>query len=232
MNTLRSYGVLIGLLVATLALTAWTGKVSGVSESGLAMVLPAELSGWRGASEPPSELERRGLPPDTEFERRRYWDAEGRELFVSIVLAGKHSQSIHRPETCLPSQGWSITDAHYETVALEAPAQGALTVRALKIAHPGRGGTSGPVERLCYYWFMGKDRLTASHFERIFLTSYDRLVHNVNHRWAYITVSAVVPPAGNLAESRTIEHDARRRVQTFVARLFPRLMQPALTSKD
>jgi hypothetical protein len=29
------------------------------------------------------------------------------------------------------------------------------------------------------YWFVGKDKTTDDHFERIFLTSWDRIVHRV-----------------------------------------------------
>jgi EpsI family protein len=225
MSAWKPFAVLIGLLAATLALTAFTGKVSATSEPGIAMSLPAQLGVWKGEPEEVSDIERRGLPRDTEFERKRYWDGAGHEMYCSIVLAGKHSQSIHRPETCLPTQGWSLTDSRYEEVPLEP---GPLTVRALKIHHPARQGQSGGgVERLCYYWFMGKDRLTASHFERIFLTSYDRLLHNVSHRWAYITVTTILPPGASVAESRAMEKESRQRVRDFIRTLFPLLSRPA-----
>jgi hypothetical protein len=38
---------------------------------------------------------------------------------------------------------------------------------------------------------VGKDKTTDDHFERIFLTSWDRIVHRVNHRWAYVIVSSL-----------------------------------------
>ena len=36
---------------------------------------------------------------------------------------------------------------------------------------------------------MGKDRETASHLWRMYWMGYDRVVHGVSHRWAYIAMS-------------------------------------------
>lgn len=223
----RPYAVLIALLGSAVLLTLLGGKVSQVSEAGIVMKLPERLGEWVGTSAPVTDTERKGLPRDTEFERKFYRDAAGNELYCSIVLAGRDTRSIHRPETCLPAQGWEVLDGRYEEVPVNAAGVAVLQTRALKIKHRRQGdGMDGSVERLYYYWFMGKDRVTASHMQRIVWNSYDRIVHSVNHRWAYITLSASLPCGGSAAESAAKEQAARIAIRALIGRLFPELTRP------
>ncbi|MCX7824454.1 MAG: EpsI family protein [Verrucomicrobiae bacterium] len=233
MKSWRPYLVLIVLLAATLGLTAFAGKVTHVSEAGIVMSLPPRLGDWVGEPAEVTERERLGLPRDTEFERKRYWDAFGHEVYCSIVLAGKDSRSIHRPETCLPAQGWAILDARYENVPVDAPGLSSVTVRALKTFFrlPESKGAGG-VTRLTYYWFVGKDRMTASHVQRIIWNSLDRVLHNVNHRWAYLTVSSVVPPGATAEKNRILELQVRQLLRDFVGRLMPELKRSAPPAKS
>ncbi len=232
-GTWRPYAVLIALLAGALALTAMGGKVSEVSEAGIVMQLPENVGGWVGRVAPVSDVERQGLPVDTEFERKFYRDAAGNEIYCSIVLAGKDTRSIHRPETCLPSQGWEVLDGRYEEVPVNANGVASLQVRALKILRRLRGESAdNGVERLNYYWFMGKDRVTASHVQRIVWNSFDRIVHGVNHRWAYITLSVTVPRGNGAAETAANEEMARAEVRGFIGRLFPELKRHGATRAD
>lgn len=229
MKACRPYVVLIALLAGVLALTALGGKVSQVSEAGIAMQLPERMGDWVGVRMPITEVEQRGLPKDTEFERKLYRDAAGNEIYCSIVMAGKDARSIHRPETCLPAQGWEVLDGRYEEVPVDANGEARLRTRALKILRRSQGdGMDNRMERLNYYWFMGKDRVTASHIQRIIWNSYDRIVHSVNHRWAYITVTAAVPRGRSTAETTANEEATRAAVRRFIGRLFPELKRPAL----
>lgn len=232
MDAWRPYAVLIALLIGALTLTTLSGKVSEVSEAGIVMQLPEDVGGWLGRPAPVTDVERKGLPDDTEFERKFYRDAAGHEIFCSIIMAGKDTRSIHRPETCLPAQGWEVLDGRYEEVPENASGKAALQVRALKIVRrsPGASGGNG-TELLDYYWFMGKDRVTASHLQRIVWNSYDRIVHSINHRWAYITVSVEVPHGSGAAETAANEEKARTAIRGFIAQLFSRLQRngPART---
>jgi hypothetical protein len=42
------------------------------------------------------------------------------------------------------------------------------------------------------YWFVGDNVTTPSHFTRILLSNWDRVVHNRAHRWAYVSVFSLV----------------------------------------
>ena len=220
----RSYVVLIVLLAGALALTVFSGQVNQMSEAGIVMQLPERIGEWTGGRMPVTEVERQGLPEDTEFERKLYRDAQGNEIYCSIVLAGKDARSIHRPETCLPAQGWEVLDGRYEDVPVNVDGMSALRVRELRILRRLRSeGMEGSVERLNDYWFMGRNRVTASHVQRIVWNSYDRIVHGVNHRWAYITLTINVRRGGGAAETASNEMAARAIVRGFIGKLFPEL---------
>jgi hypothetical protein len=67
------------------------------------------------------------------------------------------------------------------------------------------------------YWFVGEKISTPSHLERAFLTSWDRIVHNRAHRWAYITVMAQItknlrPDGLDAAQTRKLMTDFIRDV--------------------
>ncbi len=231
MKSWQGFVVVLALIGATMGLTAMVGEVKSATDPGIVMSLPTRMGEWVGERQAVSDVEQQGLPRDTEFERKRYFNAAGEEIYCSIVMAGKDTRSIHRPEICLPSQGWSILDSRYEDVPLAKGARRSLEVRALKAYHPpyAGGGDTG-VERLNYYWFVGKDRVTASHWLRAAWNIFDRLAHSVNHRWAYITVLANLPPVRDAARKREIEERGRSRLREFIGMLYPELQHPDATA--
>src|SRR5690606_33319672 len=42
-----------------------------------------------------------------------------------------------------------------------------------------------------FYWFIGAGITTPSHASRSIITLKDNLIHNINHRWAYVSVLAL-----------------------------------------
>src|SRR5205085_2637044 len=79
---------------------------------GIELVLPEQLGKWVGRDQEITQKERDVLAKDTSFARKLYIDGRGREVFASIVMSGQDlDNSIHRPERCLPAQGWSIVDS-------------------------------------------------------------------------------------------------------------------------
>ena len=72
------------------------------------------------------------------------------------------------------------------------------------------------VEQTHYYayWFVGKDRETASHIQRMIWMGTDRIFRNVAHRWAYISVS------GLRAEAGAAHHE---EITSFVQDLYPEI---------
>ncbi|MFA5391948.1 MAG: hypothetical protein WC331_11065, partial [Candidatus Omnitrophota bacterium] len=69
-----------------------------------------------------------------------------------------------------------------------------LEVMKLVIARPVevQPGVRKELTSLFLYWFVGKDIATPHHWYRILHTDWDRVVHGVSHRWAYVIVSSNV----------------------------------------
>jgi len=214
--------VLVAILGGGVLLTALTSDVTKVTEPGVKLLdgqpfLPDQAGDWRGGEMTGlSKEERDILPADTEGARRIYTDAAGHQVFCSLVLAGRDVTSIHRPELCLTGQGWHWSGIKIAEVPTAAVAGGALQVSRLDAAHTVvmKDGRTGESQAIFVYWFVGKDRTTPYHWQRILWTTLDRVFHNRNHRWAYFLLHA--PVTTNQAETMQI-------VSQFIQQLYPNL---------
>lgn len=223
--------VVVAIVAAGLLLTAFTSDVTRVSEAGIKLVdgqpfLVEQAGDWRGGPlEGLSEAERRILPADTEGARRTYVDKDGNKVFCFVVLAGRDVTSIHRPELCLSGQGWRNQGKHTESVGTTAAPGGMLQVtrlnEVLDVTLPD--GRIAQSRSIYAYWFVGKDRLTPHHWQRILWTSEDRVFHTTNHRWAYLLVGVSVDATG-ATDSARAEQEAWKRLKNFIENIYPTLV--------
>ncbi len=154
--------------------------------------------------------ERNILPKDTKILRKVYTATGGRTYQVTVVFSGEDQRSIHRPQLCLPAQGLVIDRVRTDRTPIEGRAP--LDLMVIE-AHASSGAT-----RVGFaYWFVGHNRETASHWQRLAWVASDRLFHNRAPRWAYVSVFATHPfdqPAG------------RRRLFDFIRNLYPAIRLP------
>jgi EpsI family protein len=215
-------GVVVAILGGGVLLTALTSNVTQVSEPGVKLVdgqpfLPDRAGAWQGGEASGLSPEERAiLPSDTEGVRRVYQDGEGHEVFCSLVLAGRDVTSIHRPELCLRGQGWQWGGLQVMEIPVESAPGGTLAVSRLDAVHPvvAPDGRRGELPGIFVYWFVGKDRTTPHHWQRILWTTTDRVFHNRNHRWAYFLVHTPVT---------TTRQQAADVLSRFVRDLYPSL---------
>lgn len=156
--------------------------------------------------------EKRVLPPDTEILKKQYVNAEGRTISVSIVLSGKEQKSIHRPQQCLPAQGHLIERS--ETILIPINGHGPLKVMLLDLRKTGRTLENKQYRHLSSYayWFVGTDKETPYHLQRLLWMSVDRIFHNIAHRWAYIAIAT---------DRREGSDEHIKRISDFIAELYP-----------
>ena len=172
---------ILALLVlggATAALCLLTPSPNTAPLAGVIMDLPERIGAFTGKVVAATPGELAILPTDTQIVRREYTDLTGDRIMASIVLSGGEKRSIHRPEVCLPAQGWSMRGGKVERVALADGSD--LDVMNLSLV---RQVEVGPGDRRnlyahFFYWFVGKNVTTPNHWERVFLTSYDRITKN------------------------------------------------------
>jgi len=191
--------ILQALLACGLGSIYFIPRQTQIQPCRVRMELPDFLGGWAGKPSPITDKEHEILAGDTQFCRKVYDDGFGDQVLVSIVLSGHDlDNSIHRPERCLPSQGWSIIDTSSKGLPVPAAPGGQLPVTRLHLMMPvqTKTGQMGQVFNLNYYWFIGYSDITASHFEREYIDMRDRLLHGYNQRWAYVTVASNI--TGNM----------------------------------
>lgn len=225
--------IVVAILAGGLLLTALTSDVTRVAEPGIRLVdgkpfLVEKVGDWEGGPlEGLTEAERNVLPADTEGARRLYKNKGGQQVFCSIVLEGRDVTSIHRPELCLTGQGWILGKLQAQQVATPAAKGGALTVSRLDATRPIQypDGRRSVGHAIFLYWFVGKDRVTASHPQRIFLTTMDRVFRNRNARWAYILILAPMETdaGAGAGGSKENEKETMRSVAQFVQDIYPTL---------
>lgn len=134
-----------------------------------------------------SPAERQSLPADTTITKRRYLRAGEPAIHVAIVISGRDRLSLHRPQNCLPGQGFIITAARDMPVP-----EGDFVLRWLDLEWRAPGSAPGArVSESSYlYVYLAGSRQTSSQLEMMLWMAWDRLVHNRADRWAYFSIAS------------------------------------------
>lgn len=135
-----------------------------------------EIAGMRWESLEMSDAERETLPKDTVIVRRRYTGTDGHWYQVSAVVGGRSKSSVHRPELCLPGQGFQMSDPRTVLV-------GGTNWRRITLM---KGGT--PPSSFAYTFTNGTGFKTSSHLVRILTDVWDRSILGRIDRWVMLTV--------------------------------------------
>lgn len=224
--TLTRAGLVLVLGGLIFALCRSTPETQAGTVAGVIMKLPDAVDGFTGEDQPVSEAEIRMLPKDTGFAKKAYKNAGGDQISSQIVLAGGEKRSIHRPEICLPAQGWNLKTGQAIPITLDNGLT--LDVMRLIISRPVeiRPGVHKELTSIFLYWFVGKDMTTPYHWVRLGHANWDKVVHNVNHRWAYVIVSAPVLE-GFIPHGKNQEQ-TMEMLRSFVAEVAPEIMNPSV----
>jgi len=172
---------------------------------------------WHGEAMPVSEEELQMLANDTEFAKKRYYlsDVDTKRpliddprlahfnellsLQASIVLSGHDlNESIHRPERCLPAQGFKELRLEPRQVKTEHGVVPITRIRCYtEIRDPNTGafvvdanGKPVRLQHVFYYWFVGSHSVTADHYHRTLTDMRDRLIGGFDQRWAYVLLGS------------------------------------------
>jgi len=219
-------GVLLGITVAMLVLSWFKPPLTIPAQAGVTLTLPDYVkmalpnkvqANFHGFNQEMSEAELEDLPKDTGFTRKQYEDFLGDNIFCTIVLSGAEQRSIHRPEACLPGQGWSILSQDDFPIRLASGHE--LVIRNLTIQREivNANNQHQIIHGYYMYWFVGENVTTPHHFTRFLLSGWDRAIHNRVHRWAYVSVLAPVtdsmrPDGLNADQTLTMLSDFIRKI--------------------
>ena len=124
-----------------------------------------------------SRAERDILPNDTQTRKAIYAAPNGDAFTIAVVVAGRNRMSIHRPELCLPAQGFVLSE---RAVAEVLPG---LPMACFSIHQKGETRMRGFA-----YVFLNSREATVSNLRRVVGDSLERSLRNRIQRWAMVTV--------------------------------------------
>ncbi len=229
---IRQLGIVIAILVAGIVLTRLTADVKSSSEPGIRLLnarpfLPEAVGAWTGGEQSRlTEDERSVLPADTDGAHRIFTNATGRSIFCTVILSGRDVTSIHRPEVCLTGQGWKLDAAQTERIDTPAGPHGVLRVSRINSSKtiPLKNGHEAQMYVVFAYWFVGKGRVTPHHWQRIWWTTVDRVLHGRNQRWAYFLFDIAVPADLAAADSRAGQDESMQQLRRFIQEFYPQVV--------
>jgi len=154
--------------------------------------------------------EMRDLPTDTTILKRTYRAISSSDGYmVSVVISGRSRNSIHRPELCLPAQGFVMiaTDTRPLRVTGGKP-------REARILTAQRSASLQQFSHV--YWFVSREHETSSHSRRTLIDMWDRSIRNRINRWAMVAIYAPSPL------------DTKERMETleaFLSEFYPQIFR-------
>jgi hypothetical protein len=219
-------GVALALIAVTALVLARSATGRALGQPGLKLTeaagtnevlvaLPVQVSGFESRPVEVSEGERKVLPKDTTFGKRVYRAGDGFEVGVNAVLMGTDRTSIHKPEFCLPGQGFTIDQEELETVRIPGPVAYDLKVRKFTCSRDLRtaDGRMMKIRALYVFWFVSDGELATNPWEMAWLSARDLVATGQLRRWAYISCFSMFPVG--------LEAPAWKRMQDFIGRSVP-----------
>lgn len=169
---------------------------------------PAHCPQCEGELRPISKAELDILPADTQCRKVTYIFSNGEIFTVSLVIAGQSRMSIHRPELCLPSQGFVLSERNIIHLSKSVP------MATFALRKEGSLGTSGFA-----YLFLNSKIATVSNIKRVLGDCLERSICNRIPRWAMITIQSP-------------NHDFQTAEGELALRHFMTLFYPTLFTED
>lgn len=218
--------LVIVLITAGLSLIFALPEPPPPASSACVLDWPNELDGWvkiRDKEPSPAEIT---ILTGAKFAKADYVSNPGTfQIDAGIVLSTTDiNETIHRPERCLPAQGHKILNATPTQVVLENGVSVPLTRLHTRITRTSpatkeQEAKTFSFDCVTYYWFIGKETLTASHYGRTFEDIRYRLLTGGTQRWAYVTVAAYLSAPEEGRENTLISNPANPfddRIKNFI----------------
>jgi hypothetical protein len=158
--------------------------------------LPERVLDFISTNVPQAQIVLGYLPKDTSYAQRRYMAPDGFWVNASIILMGADRTSIHRPEYCLPGQGWRIDEKTEVNIPLAGQPPHQLPVMKWVISNYFQtpDGRKTEVRGLLVFWFVADGEQTPNYVQFQYYLLRDLLFTGRLQRWAYISYFAICAP--------------------------------------
>jgi hypothetical protein len=158
--------------------------------------LPERVLDFTSTNMPEAQVVLDYLPKDTSYASRHYTAADGAWAMANVILMGADRTSIHRPDYCLPGQGWQIRDKTEVKLNIPGTTPYELPVMKWTVSNtfPAPGGGQQTVSGLYVFWFVTQGGTTDDFPTMLKSMLFNQLAHGVLQRWAYISYFTVCRP--------------------------------------
>lgn len=166
-------------------------------QTSMKIELPENVAGFTSTNIPESEVEIGYFPKDTSYARRCYQPADvDLPIYMTVVMMGADRTSIHKPDYCLPGQGWQILNKTVENIPVPGTNPYDLPAAKWVVAnsYQGKDGQKIEVRGLYVFWFVAENEQTPNHYQYLRWLARDLLHTGVLQRWAYVSYFAVCAP--------------------------------------
>jgi hypothetical protein len=199
--------VALGLMAGTAAALTWLRANQKLGKPGIkAMAIPGSVKmnidlpervlDFTSTNMPEPEVVVGYLPKDTSYAGRLYTATNGLQINSTIILMGADRTSIHKPDYCLPGQGWSINEKTVVNIPVAGPQNYQLPVAKWIVGNVYQtpDGQKHEVSGLYVFWFVADGEQTTDNYQRMWWLGRDLLRTGVLQRWAYVSFFSVCAP--------------------------------------
>jgi hypothetical protein len=235
MNTARQkiflFVITLLLLAGTAGALTWLKAhqrlgapgIKAVALPGSAMMkleLPERVLDFTSTNMPEPEVVLGYLPKDTSYASRRYIAADGAWAMGTVILMGADRTSIHRPDYCLPGQGWQIRDKAEVKLNIAGAHPYELPVMKWIVgnAYSAPDGSKQNVSGIYVFWFVTENRATDSFPAMLKSMLVHQLTSGELQRWAYVSFFTVCRPGE--------EDTTFARIKPLIATAVPEFQLP------
>jgi len=240
MNSARQkiilFATALALIAATAGAVSWLKANQRLGAPGLRatavpgslrvnLELPEHVLNFTSTNGAESLVERNYFPQDTSFVRRLYQLPGGWQTSATIILMGADRTSIHKPDYCLPGQGWQILEKTEVKLPIAGTVPYELPVMKWTIANSIQlpDGTKQNVSGLYVFWFVTENQTTDDFPTMLKSMLFHQLAQGVLQRWAYVSFFTVCLPGQ--------EEATFTKVKQLIAGAVPEFQQPPATTK-
>lgn len=179
--------------------------------------LPEAVPGFVSSNVPTPQVVLDYLPKDTSYAQRYYQAPDGFETMANIILMGADRTSIHRPEYCMPGQGWQIGDKREVKLQIggEHPYELPVMKWIVSNSYKDAKGQDQKVSGLYVFWFTTEGK-TANDFPAMLRSMLFHLLGSgVQERWAYVSYFVLCPPGQEAAAFERLKPLIEKSVPEF-----------------
>lgn len=209
-----------------LAICAMTDVNPTIADPGVVLELPLQFGKYQGQEMKMTAVERNILDKGVDLARCQYLSTDQHMMLATVIQSGMGGRTLHRPEVCLPGQGWNITERLKIPVKLDNGRTVQATLLRMHRDYEPSPGTRKRMRALNLYWYIGSDGTTSDdYYDHIRISYIDAVFHNLAHRWAMASFFVPMPETEVRANDPMEEVGALGELRDFAGGVAPKFMK-------